>query len=191
MWSLFVLLALAFPVYAHVTTSLLLHPRGIPWTSHFWSVWGDTRASTAQVALTLSLLAHQAYLMCDAVARTLYRKLVSKRHLLEWTTAAQAEAGSAPTLAAAFRFMWPVWLILTAAGTLVFALRPGALPAAAPFLLLWAASPFVAYWVSRRSKVEREELSPADEQQARLIARRTWRFFETFVTQEDQLAAAR
>ena len=42
-WSLFVLLALAFPVYAHVTTSLLLHPRGIPWTSHFWSVWGDTR----------------------------------------------------------------------------------------------------------------------------------------------------
>ena len=49
-------------------------------------------APEAQVALTLSLLAHQAYLMCDAVARTLYRKLVSKRRLLEWTTAAQAEA---------------------------------------------------------------------------------------------------
>jgi len=186
LWSLFVLLTLAFPVYAHVTTSLLLHPRGIPWTSHFWSVWGDTRTSTAQVALTLSLLAHQAYLMCDAVARTLYRKLVSKRRLLEWTTAAQAEAGSAPTLASAFRFMWPVGLMLVAVGVLVFALRPGALPAAAPFLLAWAASPFVAYWVSRRMEAGREELSAADEQEARLIARRTWRFFETFVTQEDQ-----
>ncbi|HZT60529.1 MAG TPA: protein ndvB, partial [Pyrinomonadaceae bacterium] len=43
LWSLFVLLALAFPVYAHLTTSILLHPRGIPWTSHFWSVWGDAR----------------------------------------------------------------------------------------------------------------------------------------------------
>ena len=185
-WSLFVLLTLAFPVYAHVTTSLLLHPRGIPWTSHFWSVWGDARTSTAQVALTLTFLAHQAYLMCDAVARTLYRKLISKRRLLEWTTAAQAEAGSAPTLAAAFRFMWPVGLILVAAGALVFALRPAVLLVAAPFLLSWVASPFVAYWVSRRSKVEREELAPADEQEARLIARRTWRFFETFVTQEDQ-----
>jgi cyclic beta-1,2-glucan synthetase len=186
LWSLFVLLALAFPVYAHLTTSMLLHPRGIPWTSHFWSVWGDARTNTAQVALTLSFLAHQAYLMCDAVARTLYRKLISKRRLLEWTTAAQAEAGSAPTLAAAFRFMWPVGLIMIAVVALVFALRPGALFAAAPFLLLWAASPFVAYWVSRRTEVEREELAAADEQEARLIARRTWRFFETFVTQEDQ-----
>jgi cyclic beta-1,2-glucan synthetase len=186
LWSLFVLLALAFPVYAHVTTSLLLHPRGIPWTSHFWSVWGDARTNTAQVALTLSLLAHQSYLMCDAVARTLYRKLVSKRRMLEWTTAAQAEAGSAPTLAAAIRFLWPVWLILVGAVALLFALRPGALLAAAPFLLAWAASPFVAYWVSRRSEAEREALSAADEHEARLVARRTWRFFETFVTQEDQ-----
>ena len=186
LWSLFVLLALAFPVYAHVTTSLLLHPRGIPWTSHFWSVWGDTRTSTAQVALTLSLLAHQAYLMCDAVGRTLYRKLVSKRHLLEWTTAAQAEAGSAPTLAAAFRFMWLIVFMLAEAGALVYTLRPEALPVAAMFLLAWAASPFVAYWVSRRGEVRREELAAGDAQEARLIARRTWRFFETFVTQEDQ-----
>jgi cyclic beta-1,2-glucan synthetase len=186
LWSLFVLLALAFPVYAHVTTSMLLHPRGIPWTSHFWSVWGDARTNTAQVALTLTFLAHQAYLMCDAVVRTLYRKLASKRRLLEWTTAAQAEAGSAPTLAAAFRFIWPVGLILVGAVALVFALRPAALPAAAPFLLAWAASPFVAYWVSRRIEVEREELSGTDEQEARLVARRTWRFFETFVSQEDQ-----
>mgnify|MGYP003694513563 CR=1 FL=1 len=42
-----------FPVYLHVTTSLLIHPRGIPWTSHFWSVWGDVRTNTAQVALSL------------------------------------------------------------------------------------------------------------------------------------------
>ena len=185
-WTLFVLLALAFPVYAHVTTSLLLHPRGIPWTSHFWSVWGDARTNTAQIALTLSFLAHQAYLMCDAVGRTLYRKLVSKRRLLEWTTAAQAEAGSAPTLAAALRFMWPVGPLLVEVGALVITLRPEALAVAAPFLLAWAASPFVAYWVSRRSEVGRQELSAADEQEARLIARRTWRFFETFVTQEDQ-----
>ncbi len=56
-WTLFVVLAIAFPVYLHVTTSLLIHPMGIPWTSHFWSVWGDIRTNTAQAALSLTLLA--------------------------------------------------------------------------------------------------------------------------------------
>ncbi|MCA1594419.1 MAG: hypothetical protein LC754_17700, partial [Acidobacteria bacterium] len=103
LWTLFVVLTLAFPVYAHVTTSLLLHPRGIPWTSHFWSVWGDVVTNTTQIALTATFLAHQAYLMLDAVARTLWRKLVSRRHLLEWTPRRRAphlsdEHGAAPAL---------------------------------------------------------------------------------------------
>src|SRR5439155_17123116 len=37
-WTLFAMLVLAFPVYAHATTGLLIHPRSVPWTSHFWSV---------------------------------------------------------------------------------------------------------------------------------------------------------
>ncbi len=186
LWPLFILLTLAFPVYAHVTTSLLLHPRGIPWTSHFWSVWGDVRTNTTQVALSLTFLAHQAYLMVDAIARTLYRKLVSHRQLLEWTTAAQVEQSGAHDLPALVRFMWPSEIVVLVVTALTFGLRPGALVAAAPFLLAWAVAPLVAYWVSRRGVIEREELTESDEHHVRLIARRTWRFFETFVGQEDQ-----
>ena len=94
LWSIFLLLPIAFPVYLHVTTSLLIHPRGIPWTSHFWSVWGDFRTNTAQAVLSIVLLPHQAYLMCDAIVRTLYRKLYLKRKLLEWVSAAQAESSA-------------------------------------------------------------------------------------------------
>ncbi len=36
-WTLFIVATLAFPVYAHATTNLLVHPRGIPWKSHFVS----------------------------------------------------------------------------------------------------------------------------------------------------------
>ena len=186
LWSLFILLALAFPVYAHMTTSLLLHPRGIPWTSHFWSVWGDVRTNTAQVALLITFIAHQSYLMLDAITRTLYRKLISRRRLLEWTTAAQAEQGSTHDLAAIFRFMWPTEVIVAAIFALTFMLRPRMLLWASPLLLVWAVSPLVAYWIGRRGVSERKELSTMDEQVAHLFARRTWRFFETFVCQEDQ-----
>jgi cyclic beta-1,2-glucan synthetase len=185
LWTLFVVLTLAFPVYAHVTTSLLLHPRGIPWTSHFWSVWGDTRTNTAQVALTIAFLAHQVYLMCDAIARTLWRKLISRRRLLEWVTAAQVEHGSAHDRATVFRLMWPALALAVASAALILLLRPGAAPIAAPFLLSWALSPIIAYSVSRQRKRERQQLDAAQTQTMRLIARRTWRFFETYVGAED------
>ncbi|MGI8734706.1 MAG: GH36-type glycosyl hydrolase domain-containing protein [Pyrinomonadaceae bacterium] len=185
MWSLFVILALAFPVYLHVTTSLLIHPRGIPWTSHFWSVWGDIRTNTAQVALSLLLLPHQAYLMCDAIIRTLYRKLISHRKLLEWVTAAQAESTARHDFVEFFWFMLPaeVLVILVAVATLI--VRPASLPVMAPFLVAWASAPLVAYWVSRRTTTPLRIMTGEDLQFARLVARLTWRFFETFVGTED------
>ncbi|MGH9906868.1 MAG: GH36-type glycosyl hydrolase domain-containing protein, partial [Pyrinomonadaceae bacterium] len=86
-WTLFAFIAIAFPVYLHLTTSLLIHPRGIPWTSQFWSVWFDLRTNTAQVAVSLVFLTHQAYLMLDAIIRTIFRKVISRKKLLEWITA--------------------------------------------------------------------------------------------------------
>jgi cyclic beta-1,2-glucan synthetase len=184
-WGVFALLTLAFPVYAHVTTGLLIHPRGIPWTSHFWSVWGDVRTNTAQIAIEIVFLAHQALLMTDAIARTIYRKLISHRHLLEWLTAAGSERASKHDLAAFIRFMWPAEVIVVIAAALIVAMSPAALPESAIFLGAWALSPFIAFLVSRRREEESLELSAKDIQAARIVARRTWRFFETFVGEED------
>ena len=41
--------------------------------------------------LLVTFLAHQAWLMADAIVRTLFRLFVSHRRLLEWVTAAQAQ----------------------------------------------------------------------------------------------------
>jgi cyclic beta-1,2-glucan synthetase len=184
-WTLFALLVLSFPVYAHVTTSLLNHPRGVPWTSHFWSVWGDVWMNTKQAALLVVLVAHQAYMMCDAALRTVWRVLFSKRRLLEWTTAAQAERGSARDLASMLRFMWPAPLIAAACASLVILFRPEALAVALPVLAAWALSPAVAFRVSRPARQDAGRLGADEERAARLVARRTWRFFERFVGPED------
>jgi cyclic beta-1,2-glucan synthetase len=185
LWSLFVVITIAFPVYLHVTTSLLIHPRGVPWTSHFWSVWGDVRTNTAQVALSLVLLPHQAYLMTDAIARTVYRKLISRKKLLEWVTAAAAEKQARRDLAGFFWFMLPAELLTLLCVVLTVIFRPAAWLVMAPFAVAWAVSPVVAYWVSLLRPPERKLLSLADVQLARSVSRRTWRFFETFVGAED------
>ena len=184
-WTLFALVTLAFPVYAHVTAGLLIHPRGVPWTSHFWSVWGDLRTNTAQLAVEIIFLAHQAWLMADAIARTAYRKLISQRHLLEWVTAAGAEKSSNHDRRAFFRLMWPAEVIALAAAVLVTLANVRSLSLAIPFLVLWGLSPLIAFYVSRRSPEETHEFTAKDIRAGRIVARRTWRFFETFVGDED------
>jgi cyclic beta-1,2-glucan synthetase len=184
-WCLFVILTMAFPVYMHVTTSVMTHPRGIPWTSHFWSVWGDLRTNTSQFALTFIFIGHQSCLMADAIVRTLYRRFISHKQLLEWVTAADAEKGSKHDFAAFVRFMWTVFPLSLGGLLAVLWWRPAALPEAAIFILAWLVSPFVAWWVSQPVLRKKQELGPAEVRFARLVARRTWRFFEAFVGAED------
>jgi cyclic beta-1,2-glucan glucanotransferase len=187
-WTLFALLTVSFPVYAHVTTSLFSHPRGVTWTSYFWRVWGDFGINTKQVALTLVFLPHQAWLMGDAIARVAYRKLISRKRLLEWMTADQTENGSLHDLASFSRSMYPVTLFAIISAVLIIALRPQALLVASPFLIIWATSPLLAYLISCAGGSTRESshgLNSSERQTIRLVARRTWRFFEVFVSDAD------
>ena len=50
--------------------------------------------AAAQIALGVTFLAHQAWLMADAIGRTLVRLYLTRRRLLEWVTAAQAKSDS-------------------------------------------------------------------------------------------------
>ncbi|HEU0252125.1 MAG TPA: hypothetical protein VFR12_03770, partial [Pyrinomonadaceae bacterium] len=180
--TLFILLTFAFPVYAHVTRGLLIHPRGIPWTSYFFSMWSDVRNNTLQVLLNITFTAHQAYVMTDAIARTFYRKLISKRHLLEWATSQQHV--TVADRKAFVRLMWPVFAIAAFMATLIALLNSEAIVVAAPFLVAWVLSPLIAYRLSQPLSIEPKRLGIVDTRIARLIARRTWRFFETFVGEE-------
>ena len=185
LWCLFVFLTIAFPVYLHVTTGLLIHPRGIPWTSHFWSLWGDFRTNTLQIALSFVFLPHQAYLLCDAIVRTLYRKVFSRKRLLEWVSAAETEGKTRGDFASFLSFMLAAEVLTLLALGATLALRPSALPVIGTLSAIWLASPLIAYWVSKPRMMKREVLNAGDVEFARVIARRTWRFFERFVGVED------
>ncbi|HVF22335.1 MAG TPA: glucoamylase family protein, partial [Pyrinomonadaceae bacterium] len=184
-WGLFVLAVIAFPVYLNVTTGLLTHPRGIPWTSHVWSIWGDFRTNTAQIALSFVFLPYQAYLMCDAIIRTLYRQLISRKKLLEWLSAAEAEKSVRCDFSSFLSLMLPAEVLTLAALGLAIAFKPAALPLMGLLGAIWIASPAIALWASKPRPLVRVVLNAEETQFARLIARRTWRFFETFVGAED------
>src|SRR5207244_5208007 len=83
------------------------------------------------------------------------------------------------------RFMWPAAAVALAAIILIVVLRLKALPMAAPFIVAWIVSPLVAFLVSRRLIEQVRELPTEERRHGRNVARRTWRFFQTFVGDED------
>src|SRR3989441_1773297 len=68
---------------------------------------------------------------------------------------------------------------------LIAAARPSSLAVAGPLLALGVAAPLVAYWLSQPASPEHQLLGSEDRRFLRLIARKTWRYFETFMGAED------
>jgi cyclic beta-1,2-glucan synthetase len=174
--------SIAVPSFIPVLDGLIPHRLGISKRSHLRAVGSDVVVAASQMLMGLTILAHQAWLMTDAVARTLGRVYLTKRRLLEWLPAAQAGYGGDLRLRTFYRHLLSAVLLAGAAALLVAVLRPGAWPVAAPFVLLWALSPAIAWRVSLPPQLAPAELLTLEETRAlRHVARRTWRFFETFV----------
>ena len=98
--------------------------------------------------------------MSDAILRTLVRLLITRKNLLEWVTAAQAKYAVDLKLYGIFRRMAGGVLLALAAFVAVNFGRHQAMPVALPFILLWAASPAIARWISEPPRLtEAEPLS--------------------------------
>ncbi len=163
--------------------SLVPTRRGIAWL-HFASAGlQDVLRGVAAALWQFSQLAAQAWLMLDAVARTLWR-LVSRKHLLEWMTAAQAQVAARYTLRA---FMRGHAGVSAACVALAVAACWSSYPVAGPgLLLLWALGPLPAWWASRPPrKQQATELDAAQSAWLHQLAGQTWQFFERCVGPED------
>jgi cyclic beta-1,2-glucan synthetase len=187
-WSGFIFATLALPAMLPVLTGIIPRRFGVSKRSHLRAIGADLGVALAQIAMLVTLLAHQAWLMTDAIVRTLYRLFVSHRLMLQWVTAAQAKLTTHRDLRGFFGGM--AGGVALGAVAAVLAIRAGyaASLIAAPWVILWMLSPAVARWASLAPQLAGAEPLPlADALALRLIARRTWRFFETFVTAEDHM----
>ncbi len=126
--------------------------------------------------------------MADAIGRTLFRLVVSHRRLLEWITAAQSKQNRRAGWRSLYGKMAGSLVIALLGAGVVWQTGGEAIPVAAPFVLAWLLAPSIALWVSRPPRDAGSLRVAAGEALAlRLTARRTWRFFETFVTEADNM----
>jgi len=151
--------------------------------------WRGSGLTAAQCLLALVTLPYQAVLMADAILRTLYRLLISRRHLLEWVSMAEVERRHAKRRVPPLAGMAGGMLL---AALLAMAAMPGdggpfAFVSGFALALSWLAAPFAIRLLDRPMADPRipASFSEEDKEALRRLAADIWSFFERYVTEDD------
>ena len=177
LWCGFVLFPLLLTAFLPLVGRVIPRRSGVSTGSHFRAFRLDLRIALLQFGIQVALLAHQAWLMVDAIVRTLSR-LYRRRNLLEWVTAAAAGSGRELDLVGFYRRMAGAVALATCGALIVAYADHGSWMTATPLIAAWMLSPAIAWWVSRAPRPDQTSLSDAESESLRLTARRTWHFFE-------------
>ena len=194
-WSLAVIAVMFLPTLAATILKLVRKPADIGVFEHAKGVLRATAIELAHGLFTLACLPYEAFYSLGAILRTSARVLVTRRRLLEWIPSADSQSlrkggtkappGGLIDLLHTLSAMWVAPATAIAGFAVLATTRPNALAAAAPVLLLWFAAPVIAWWVSRPLVTRPVRLSEAQNLFLRKLARRTWSFFDDFVTAKD------
>jgi cyclic beta-1,2-glucan synthetase len=185
LWTLAVIGTILIPPWMASFLDLFEKPGDVLLHQHLAATVRSAGRRSAQAAFTLTCLPYEAFFSLDAIARTAWRMLVTRKRLLEWNPSSGSALQSRTDLADSFRAMWFAPVLAAAAAIYLTFSEPAALAVAGPVLCLWFLSPAIAWWLSK--PLARPAASQSADQILflRKLSRKTWAFFEDLVGPED------
>ena len=178
-----VLAILLVPGLMAAAAELARRPTELSYGRHLSEIGKTLGRQVLREAFGLVCLPYEAWVSVTAIARVGVRVLVTRRRLLEWRTARDAQRARAG-LGGTYAAMWVAPATALGVGLALAASQRASWPVLT-IVPLWALAPAVAWWMSLPSAAYRPVLDAHDRRLLRVLARRTWRFFETFVGPED------
>lgn len=184
-WTLAVAAVVILPALPGAAIELLRKPEGRSWPFHLALTGKATGRPLALAALTLVFLPYEARTSLDAIMDSGVRMLFTRRGLLLWHKRSYARRNARRTLSGFVTEMWSAPALAAALALALGAGRPAALFFCAPVLLLWLASPAIAWWISLPLTPPEQSLSLDQRAFLRASARRTWGYFTEFAGPKD------
>lgn len=164
-------------------TTMLRKPAEQDWRPHLRASVRATAISLAEPLLELVCLPYTAWICADAIFRSAVRGIFTRRGLLIWRLPQDRRRDARDSLQGFFVEMWPTAAIALLAGGLLLGALASQAIAWAPILVLWLVSPALVWWLSLPIRATAPRLTAKQERLVRSLARRTWRYFETFVNE--------
>ena len=182
-WTFTVIGIIIPPAIFAFLYSLINKPEEVSWLRHTIEASENFVNHVIQLVWSVITLPYEAFLNVDAIIRTLWRMLVSRKFLLQWDPSHLFSGRLTLTRHIGEMWIGPVMGIIT------FALLPilswPAMIIASPLLVLWILSPAIAWRISIPQPRPKAELSASQTNHLRSLSRKTWAYFENFVTEDD------
>lgn len=138
-------------------------------------------STAVHVLISIWTLPFQCAVLLDAIGKTIYRLFISKRRLLEWTSSSHIERNNRGKHHAALLGMRGGYAFI-----LLFALAAAMQPQPAlrwiglGLCFIWALAPFAVRWLDKPVPQDDLQLTPAEEEELRALAKQIWTFYEDF-----------
>jgi len=185
LWTIVVAGIVIVPVILTSAWSVIRKPKEVNIARHIRNSADSIADLFYKTVFALISLPYEAYVNGIAIMRTIWRKLISRRRLLEWNPSGNLKNYSRTNLPASYARMW-IEIILPLSVFIYLSLTsPVKLMTAGPIALLWLVAPLITWWVSKPLARKAAALSHRQTIFLRKMARKTWSFFEEFVGPQD------
>ena len=183
-WTLATVVAMSFPTYVQFVTSIVRAARAGTLRADWEDIVSDFGNAQLAFLFRVALLLHQSLVTLDAVVRTIVRMAVTRKSLLQWETAAEAESKVAAKNPVEMYMDWTPWICF-GIDILVVVLRPYSILIALPFLTLWGCSKAICGWLNKPFWKSGNKIIDKDRALLRSSALLTWRFFREYSTEAE------
>ncbi|MCR5146560.1 MAG: hypothetical protein K6B70_04365, partial [Clostridia bacterium] len=184
----YLIIALTIPYILELLNRIISKKEGEAGQKTFVKKQTTVRNSITKAFLTILTLPDKAYMSKNAEIKSLYRMCVSKKHLLEWVTAEEAEKSSKNGLKNYYINMSANIFagILGIVIALIFNFDIISKIVIILLSILWLISPLIMFVISKPTvEINRLDLLNKSEQDyIKEIAKRTWQFFKKYMNEE-------
>ena len=195
-WYLFVaLIVTASPILFFIVGQLTKLPRFGKRYKYYMTLMRGFTVIVYRSLVQFALMPKEAWMYTDAAVRACWRMAVSHRNLLNWVTSDEAAKSTKGTLGDYIVKFWfnYVSAIALAAITLCSIYSHSGIDtpdivaciAAACTCLVWCAAPLMMFWLGKKFRQDKKTLNASETDEVRQIAKDTWHFFDTHITEEN------
>ncbi len=140
---------------------------------------GIISSSILRGIISILVLPFKAYMSLNAIIKTIYRMKISKKHLLEWTTAEEAENTSKTDLLSYIKYM-SVQIIFALA---ILLLTKNIILSI--ISIIWIIAPYFMWYISKENKEEVKNISKQNKEYILELGKETWNYFKTYINEEN------
>lgn len=180
----FLILSIIIPFLLEIINHFIFKKEGEQKQKTFTPKIAGLKGAIYRLIITLGTLPYKAYCSLKAISKTIYRLGISHKNLLEWTTSEEAEKQAKSTLGSYIKQMASniiLGILVIIIGILTNHILGVILGS------LWIITPILMWYISKEQK-EIEPIEQLNEQEKEFLkelGKRTWEFFGTYLTEEN------